>query len=238
MSLSAVEAATTSAKPREDLAAIRCDAGSAIACLLRTFGGSVAQPGWPRRSTEHPHAATAAAVAACGCGGHGPGYFAGRRRTADTGRAAGRAQARREAEGDWMPHLRVEDTGAVFDLRADVTTVGRGSGVDISLDDPSVSLLHAELGLSRNGTRVNGRPIGRRVLTDGDVIAFGVARTRLGGLTSPQAGDQTVELRRVSAPDLTRREVEVLTALCRPALRQDAFVAPVGTGQSAPRPRD
>src|SRR5664280_1927714 len=124
MSLSAVEAATTSAKPREDLAAIRCDAGSAIACLLRTFGGSVAQPGWPRRSTEQRYAATAAAVAACRCGGHGPGYFAGRRRTADTGRAAVRAQARREAEGDWMPHLRVEDTGAVFDLRADVTSVG------------------------------------------------------------------------------------------------------------------
>lgn len=144
-----------------------------------------------------------------------------------------------------MPHLRVEETGAVFELRADVTTVGRGSGVDISLDDPSVSRLHAELvcrgahlyvadlGLSRNGTRVNGRPIGRRVLTDGDVITFGVARTRLGGLTSPQAGGQTVELRRVSAPDLTRREVEVLTALCRPALRQDAFVAPAAAREIA-----
>jgi len=71
------------------------------------------------------------------------------------------------------------------------------------------------------------------VLTDGDVIAFGVARTRLGGLTAPQAGDQTVELRRVSAPDLTRREVEVLTALCRPALRQDAFVAPAAAREIA-----
>src|SRR5207248_601578 len=31
---------------------------------------------------------------------------------------------------------------------------------------------------------------------------------------------------RVTAPDLTRRELEVLQALCRPALNQEAFVAP------------
>jgi hypothetical protein len=138
-----------------------------------------------------------------------------------------------------MPYLRVEDTGAVFELRGDVTTVGRGDGVDVDLDEPSVSRLHAELvrrgphvyvtdlGLSSNGTRVNGRPIGRRVLTDGDVVSFGSARLRVGGLgASEQAADDTVELRRVTAPDLTRREFEVLQALCRPALNQEAFVAP------------
>ncbi|MDT7546484.1 MAG: hypothetical protein QOE99_2594 [Actinomycetota bacterium] len=136
------------------------------------------------------------------------------------------------------PHLRLEETGEVFELREDVTTVGRGGGVDISLEDPSVSRLHAEivrrgdhvyvsdLGLSVNGTRVNGRPIGRRVLTDGDVLSFGVARTRVAGIAAQPDTDDTVELRRISAPDLTRREVEVLTALCRPALQQDAFVAP------------
>ena len=138
-----------------------------------------------------------------------------------------------------MPYLRVEDSGAVFELRGDVTTVGRGEGVDIHLDDPSVSRLHAELvrrgphvyvtdlGLSSNGTRVNGRPIGRRVLADGDVVSFGSARVRVGGLgASERAADDTVELRRVTAPDLTRREFEVLQALCRPALNQEAFVAP------------
>ena len=136
------------------------------------------------------------------------------------------------------PHLRLEETGEVFPLRDDVTTVGRGAGVDISLDDPSVSRLHAEivrrgdhvyvadLGLSINGTRVNGRPVGRRVLADGDVLSFGIARTRVNGIPAQQDADDTVELRRISAPDLTRREVEVLTALCRPALQQDAFVAP------------
>ena len=37
------------------------------------------------------------------------------------------------------PHLRLEETGETFALRDDVTTVGRGGGVDISLEDPSVS---------------------------------------------------------------------------------------------------
>jgi DNA-binding CsgD family transcriptional regulator len=137
------------------------------------------------------------------------------------------------------PYLRVEDSGAVFELRGDVTTVGRGEGVDVRLEDASVSRLHAELvrrgphvyvtdlGLSSNGTRVNGRPIGRRVLSDGDVLSFGAARARVGGLgASEHAADDTVELRRVTAPDLTRRELEVLQALCRPALNQEAFVAP------------
>jgi len=137
------------------------------------------------------------------------------------------------------PYLRQEDTGEVFELRGDITTVGRGEGVDVHLDEPSVSRLHAELvrrgphvyvtdlGLSSNGTRVNGRPIGRRVLADGDVLSFGVARVRVGGLSeSQQSADDTVELRRVTAPDLTRRELEVLQALCRPALNQEAFVAP------------
>jgi DNA-binding CsgD family transcriptional regulator len=136
------------------------------------------------------------------------------------------------------PHLRLEETGEVFPLGNDVTTVGRGAGVDIPIDDPSVSRLHCELirrgvhvyvsdlGLSTNGTRVNGRPVGRRVLIDGDVLSFGTARTRVGGLAPQVEADDTVELRRISAPDLTRRELEVLTSLCRPALQQDAFVAP------------
>ena len=136
------------------------------------------------------------------------------------------------------PHLRLEETGQCLPLREDVTTVGRGSGVDISLDDPTVSRLHAEivqrgphyyvadLGLSANGTRVNGRPVGRRILQQGDVITFGAARTRAGGLSVDSDDANTSEMRRIAAPELTRREVEVLAALCRPALQQDAFVAP------------
>ena len=135
------------------------------------------------------------------------------------------------------PYLRVEDTGEVFRVAADVTTVGRGRGVDIHLNDSSVSRLHAELvrrgpyiyvtdlGLSRNGTRVNGRPITRRVLADGDVVSFGAARCRIGGIPHEDV-EPTVELRRSAAPELTRREIDVLTALCRPALTDEAFVTP------------
>lgn len=137
------------------------------------------------------------------------------------------------------PFLRLEESGEVLELLDDVTTVGRGDGVDVKLSDPSVSRLHAELirrgpyvyladmGLSTNGTRVNGRPVGRRVLRNGDVVSFGLARARIGGIDQEQDDlDMTVESRRASAPDLTRRELEVLSALCRPALQQEAFVAP------------
>ena len=135
------------------------------------------------------------------------------------------------------PYIRIEDTGEVVPLQADVTTVGRGSCVDIRLRDPSVSKLHAEiicrgsyayvadLGLSRNGTRVNGRPAARRVLEDGDVLSFGAARCRVCGLASEDIAAE-VELRRQAAPELTRREIDVLTSLCRPALSDEAFVAP------------
>jgi hypothetical protein len=137
-----------------------------------------------------------------------------------------------------VPYLRIEETGQTHELAREVTTVGRGVGVDVPIDHPSVSRLHAELvrrgphvyiadlGLSTNGTRVNGRPVGRRVLADGDIISFGAARARVGGLpTLPDPGD-AVDLRRVAGPEVTRRELEVLRALCRPAQRQEAFVAP------------
>ena len=134
------------------------------------------------------------------------------------------------------PYIRIEDTGELIPLRGEVTTVGRGNGVDVRLDDPSVSRLHAEivrrgpyiyvadLGLSRNGTRVNGRPVARRVLDDGDVLSFGSARCRIEGVPREELAAEA-ELRR-SAPELTRRELDVLISLCRPALSDDAFVTP------------
>jgi hypothetical protein len=136
-----------------------------------------------------------------------------------------------------IPFLRIEDSGEVVSLRGEVTTVGRGRGVDVRLGDPSVSRLHAELvrrgpyvyvvdlGLSRNGTRVNGRPVARRVLDDGDVLSFGAARCRIGGLAQEDLAVEA-ELRRPAAPELTRRELDVLTSLCRPALSDEAFAMP------------
>jgi hypothetical protein len=135
------------------------------------------------------------------------------------------------------PFLRIEDSGDVIPLASEVTTVGRGKSVDIHLDDPSVSRLHAELvrrgpyvyvtdlGLSRNGTRVNGRPVARRVLDEGDVLSFGAARCRIGGLPAEEM-TADADMRRSAAPELTRRELDVLTSLCRPALSDEAFATP------------
>jgi hypothetical protein len=135
------------------------------------------------------------------------------------------------------PYIRIEDTGVLIALREEITTIGRGHGVDVRLDDPSVSRLHAEivrrgpyiyisdLGLSRNGTRVNGRSIARRVLDDGDVLSFGSARCKIEGVPTEELAAES-ELRRSAAPELTRRELDVLISLCRPALSDDAFVTP------------
>lgn len=66
-------------------------------------------------------------------------------------------------------------------------TIGRDARNHVMLDDPSVSDEHAvvrtggarsiiqDLG-SRYGTLVNGRPVGRHALADGDVIDIGVYR--------------------------------------------------------------
>src|SRR5215467_13743391 len=135
------------------------------------------------------------------------------------------------------PYLQIEKTGAVVWLCPDVTTIGRGQSVDICLDDPSVSKLHAEiirrgpyayvsdLGLSRHGTRVNGKVVAQRLLENGDVVSFGSQRCRVGGLPNEGALPES-DPRRSAEPELTRREVDVVTALCKPALSDDAFVAP------------
>ena len=135
------------------------------------------------------------------------------------------------------PHLRIESTGAAIRLRPYVTTIGRGCAVDVQLDHPSVSKLHAEiirrgpyayvsdLGLSRHGTRVNGKVVAQRLLENGDVLSFGSQRCRVGGLPSEDVLPET-DPRRSVTPELTRREIDVVAALCKPALCEDAFVAP------------
>jgi len=141
------------------------------------------------------------------------------------------------------PHIQIAITGAVVPLRPDVTTVGRGRYTDVRLADASVSVLHAEivrrgpyvylsdLGLSRNGTRVNGRLIARRLLGDGDLLLFGSARCRIGGITADDVID--AEPPKSAAPELTRRELDVIASLCRPAMSDDAFVAPATAKQIA-----
>jgi hypothetical protein len=134
------------------------------------------------------------------------------------------------------PYVQIASTGAIVPLQPEVTTVGRGRSVDVRLADSSVSLLHAEivrrgpyvylsdLGLSLNGTRVNGRLVARRVLCEGDALTFGSARCRIGGIVTEDITD--AELPRSAAPELTRREIDVIASLCRPVLCEDAFVTP------------
>ncbi len=135
------------------------------------------------------------------------------------------------------PHLRIETTGATIRLSPYVTTIGRGHSVDVQLDHPTVSKLHAEiirrgpyayvsdLGLSRHGTRVNGKVVAQRLIENGDVLSFGSQRCRVGGLPTEDLLPDS-DQRRCVTPELTRREIDVVAALCKPALCEDAFVAP------------
>ena len=135
------------------------------------------------------------------------------------------------------PHIRIERTGAVIRLRPEVTTIGRGKSVDIHLDHPSVSKLHAEivrrgpyayvsdLGLSRHGTRVNGKVVAQRLLENDDVLSFGSQRCRVFGLAAEEPLPET-DPHRSAMPELTRRELDVVAELCKPALSDDAFVTP------------
>lgn len=79
-----------------------------------------------------------------------------------------------------QPHLEVD--GITYPLHA-VTQLGRGTDVDIRIDDPGVSRRHAEIVLgtdvtirdleSTNGTLLNGRMISTATLEDGARIQLG-----------------------------------------------------------------
>jgi len=87
-----------------------------------------------------------------------------------------------------MPYLTLKFGGAgeeTFILKKKSTTIGRGDAVDIFVDDPNMSRLHAKFILlkdnqtalvdlgSSNGTCVNNMPINRQFLMDGDEIQMG-----------------------------------------------------------------
>ncbi|MBN1592368.1 MAG: FHA domain-containing protein [Candidatus Coatesbacteria bacterium] len=77
-----------------------------------------------------------------------------------------------------------------FDLTEGSFILGRGSGVDIRIQEPSVSRQHAmisneggvilirDLG-SRNGTYVNGEPVMKKELTAEDLVTLGTQSLRL-----------------------------------------------------------
>jgi len=126
-------------------------------------------------------------------------------------------------------------------LETDRVAVGKAADIKIA-GDPAVSRLHAvlerygsewavrDLG-SSNGTFVNGdRILGERTLRHGDEILVG--RTRLvyrASAPSEPTRTETAE----AAPELTRREREVLLALCRPVLSGAMFTKPASIKEVA-----
>lgn len=78
---------------------------------------------------------------------------------------------------------------------------------------------------SRNGTYLNGdRIVGDHVLRPGDEIRAGETRIvfRLASSSAPRAETAAAQ----GAPELTRREREVLVALCRPVLERTLLNEP------------
>jgi hypothetical protein len=99
-----------------------------------------------------------------------------------------RAGARAPAEttvlsGNRLPAPYLEVNGDRHPLARPVTVMGRGTQVDLRIDDAGVSRRHAEIRLgppavlvdlnSTNGTTVDGAPIGEYELADGSLIGIG-----------------------------------------------------------------
>jgi len=131
----------------------------------------------------------------------------------------------------------------LVELSADRSSLGRASTNHVVvLLDPSVSRLHAvieryptgfcvrDLG-SANGTFVNGEPVvGETRLRTGDELRLGNSR-----LTFYVVGDDDAESTAVGEgpPALTRRERELLVALCRPLFAGTPFAQPASVRQLA-----
>jgi len=121
-------------------------------------------------------------------------------------------------------------------LADDGTTVGRAASNNVALDaDATVSKLHAvvvrygsefavrDVG-SSNGTFVNGERVVSEVrLRPGDEIRVGESRLVF---RARDTADLATTAAAEGPPRLTRREQEVLVALCRPMASSAAFAQP------------
>lgn len=140
-----------------------------------------------------------------------------------------------EIWGGSGPQLRPLDTDRV--------TVGKAEANDVTLgSDGTVSRLHAvferyaagwcvrDMG-STNGTFVNGERIWAEVpLRHGDEVKLGAARLVF---RADEAAGADATVATDAPPELTRRERDVLVALCRPVLSGDVFTEPASTQQVA-----
>jgi pSer/pThr/pTyr-binding forkhead associated (FHA) protein len=147
-------------------------------------------------------------------------------------------------EGSDHLEMWVGSTRDRIPLKGDGITIGQSPSNDVPLSfDPTVSRVHCVLERvasqwcirdlsSRNGTFVNGDRIWAEVpLRMGDEIRVGSVRfvARLGD--ADVRADETVGAE--TGPDLTRREHEVLVALCSPMFSGDVFREPASTRQIA-----
>jgi Domain of unknown function (DUF4192)/Inner membrane component of T3SS, cytoplasmic domain len=186
----------------------------------------------PRRRPVHvPHDAAAAGRSALMRGPSSQAPAPGRPPPGGPGGQAGQ-------ETGGPPVLTITATGQRIALHAEITVIGRGDRAGIRLDDPSVSVLHADLvrrgphtyvadlGRSARGTWVNGRPVAWMLLAAGDVLHVGAAAAVITGLALWAADRDGLPAGR-GMPGLTCREASVLAALCRPALRYEADIAAI-----------
>ena len=129
-------------------------------------------------------------------------------------------------------------------LRGEKVTIGQASTNDVPLAfDRTASRVHCVIELvasrwcvrdlsSRNGTFVNGERIwGEQPLRGGDEIRIGTVRFVVRLEDAGFRGDETVGAE--AGPALTRREREVLVALCSPMFSGDVFREPASTRQIA-----
>ena|SRR5438093_1320998 len=147
---------------------------------------------------------------------------------------------------DSRDHLEmwVEGARERVPLAGDRITIGQASTNDVPIPfDRTVSRVHAVLEVvasrwcvrdlgSRNGTFVNGERIWtERPLRPGDEIRVGNVRL-IARIDETDAGaDETVGAE--AGPTLTRREHDVLVALCRPMFSGDVFREPASIRQIA-----
>ena len=133
--------------------------------------------------------------------------------------------------------LLVGGTADRVPLTGDRLVIGQSSTNDLALPfDSTVSRLHAILERlpsgwcvrdlnSRNGTFLNGERVwGERPVRPGDEVRVGQTRLVFGLDGPAEQGNETVGADR--APELTRRERDVLLALCAPLASENVFREP------------
>jgi len=137
------------------------------------------------------------------------------------------------------------DAGAdIVGLTGDRMVIGRAATNDVALEsDPTVSRVHAVLernpaGWSirdmgaANGTQVNGATVtAEQALHAGDEIRVGSTRIVYRAYVADRT--EATAIATEKPPSLTRREHDVLVALCRPVVGPGTFTQPATSSDIA-----